>query len=146
MQVTGRRPAGVVAGVVERLEADRRRGAARIGLLPDHQRHPARLGGGGVYLNIGSAVLLPEVFLKAVTLARNLGHRIEDFTTANFDFIQGYRPNTNVVNRPTKGVGRGYSLTGHHEILVPLLAAMLVEADAPGRRRSKARRPWTNSP
>ena len=88
----------------------------------------ARLGGGGVYLNIGSAVLLPEVFLKAVTLARNLGHRIEDFTTANFDFIQGYRPNTNVVNRPTKGVGRGFSLTGHHEIMIPLLAAMLVEA------------------
>ena len=89
----------------------------------------ARLGGGGVYLNIGSAVLLPEVFLKAVTLARNLGHKIQDFTTANFDFIQGYRPNTNVVNRPTKGVGRGYSLTGHHEIMIPLLAAMLVEAD-----------------
>ena len=89
----------------------------------------ARLGGGGVYLNIGSAVLLPEVFLKAFTLARNLGHRLKDFTTANFDFIQGYRPNTNVVNRPTKGVGRGYSLTGHHEIMIPLLAAILVEAD-----------------
>lgn len=89
--------------------------------------HVARLGGGGVYLNIGSAVLLPEVFLKAVTLARNQGHRIADFTTANFDFIQGYRPNTNVVNRPTKGVGRGYSLTGHHEIMIPLLAAMLIE-------------------
>jgi hypothetical protein len=89
----------------------------------------ARLGRGGVYLNVGSAVLLPEVFLKAVTLARNLGHKIEDFTTANFDFIQGYRPNTNVVNRPTRGVGRGYSLTGHHEIMIPLLAALLVEAD-----------------
>ncbi len=89
----------------------------------------ARLGGGGVYLNVGSAVLLPEVFLKAVTLARNLGHTIRDFTTANFDFIQGYRPNTNVVNRPTRGVGRGYSLTGHHEIMIPLLAAMLIEAD-----------------
>lgn len=89
----------------------------------------ARLGGGGVYLNVGSAVLLPEVFLKAVTLARNLGHRIEDFTTANFDFIQGYRPNTNVVSRPTKGVGRGYSLTGHHEIMIPLLAAILVEGN-----------------
>ena len=89
----------------------------------------ARLGGGGVYLNVGSAVLLPEVFLKAVTLARNLGHKIADFTTANFDFIQGYRPNTNVVNRPTLGVGRGYSLTGHHEIMIPLLAAMLVEGD-----------------
>ncbi len=87
----------------------------------------AALGGGGVYLNVGSAVLLPEVFLKAVTLARNLGHEIQDFATANLDFLQGYRPNTNVVQRPTRGVGRGYSLTGHHEIMVPLLAAMLLE-------------------
>ena len=87
----------------------------------------ARLGGGGVYLNVGSAVLLPEVFLKAVTLARNLGHDLSDFATANLDFIQSYRPNTNVVQRPTRDVGRGYSLTGHHEILVPLLAAALVE-------------------
>jgi hypothetical protein len=87
----------------------------------------ARLGGGGVYLNVGSAVLLPEVFLKAVTLARNLGHELRDFATANLDFIQGYRPATNVVSRPTHGVGRGYSLTGHHEILVPLLAAALIE-------------------
>jgi hypothetical protein len=87
----------------------------------------AALGGGGVYLNVGSAVLLPEVFLKAVTLARNLGHDLSDFATANLDFIQSYRPNTNVVQRPTRGVGRGYSLTGHHEILVPLLAAALVE-------------------
>jgi hypothetical protein len=87
----------------------------------------ARLGGGGVYLNVGSAVLLPEVFLKAVTLARNLGHDVTDFATANLDFIQSYRPNTNVVQRPTEGVGRGYSLTGHHEILVSLLAAALVE-------------------
>jgi len=87
----------------------------------------ARLGGGGVYLNVGSAVLLPEVFLKAVTLARNLGHDVADFATANLDFIQSYRPSTNVVHRPTLGVGRGYSLTGHHEILVPLLAAALVE-------------------
>jgi hypothetical protein len=93
----------------------------------------AGLGGGGVYLNVGSAVLLPEVFLKAVTLARNLGHEIADFTTANLDFIQGYRPNTNVVTRPTQGVGRGYSLTGHHEILVPLLAAALVEGATPAR-------------
>jgi hypothetical protein len=87
----------------------------------------ARLGGGGVYLNVGSAVLLPEVFLKAVTLARNLGHEVTDFATANLDFIQSYRPNTNVVARPTRGVGRGYSLTGHHELLVPLLAAGLIE-------------------
>jgi hypothetical protein len=88
----------------------------------------ASLGGGGVYLNVGSAVLLPEVFLKAVTLARNLGHDLSDFSTANLDFIQSYRPSTNVVQRPTRGVGRGYSLTGHHEILVPLLAAALIEA------------------
>ena len=87
----------------------------------------ARLGGGGVYLNVGSAVLLPEVFLKAVTLARNLGHDLRDFATANLDFIQSYRPSTNVVQRPTEGVGRGYSLTGHHEIMVPLLAAALIE-------------------
>jgi hypothetical protein len=89
----------------------------------------AQLGGGGVYLNVGSAVLLPEVFLKAVTLARNLGHELRDFATANLDFIQSYRPNTNVVQRPTRGVGRGYSLTGHHELLLPLLAAALVEDD-----------------
>jgi hypothetical protein len=88
----------------------------------------ARLGGGGVYLNVGSAVLLPEVFLKAVTLARNLGHDLTDFATVNLDFIQSYRPLTNVVQRPTRGVGRGYSLTGHHELLVPLLAAALVES------------------
>jgi hypothetical protein len=87
----------------------------------------AKLGGGGVYLNVGSAVLLPEVFLKAVTLARNLGNEIADFATVNMDFIQSYRPLTNVVQRPTHGVGRGYSLTGHHEIMVPLLAAALVE-------------------
>ena len=87
----------------------------------------AQLGGGGVYLNVGSAVILPEVFLKAVTLARNLGHELEDFATANLDFIQGYRPTTNVVQRPTAGVGRGYRLTGHHELVVPLLAAALIE-------------------
>jgi len=95
----------------------------------------ARLGGGGVYLNVGSAVLLPEVFLKAVTLARNLGHPLRDFATANLDFIQSYRPNTNVVQRPTRGVGRGYSLTGHHEIMLPLLAAMLIEGQPRTRRR-----------
>jgi hypothetical protein len=87
----------------------------------------AQFGGGGVYLNVGSAVLLPEVFLKAVTLARNLGHDLSDFASANFDFIQSYRPNTNVVQRPTKGVGRGYSLTGHHELMIPLFAAALLE-------------------
>ncbi|MDO8447003.1 MAG: hypothetical protein Q7T53_13065 [Deltaproteobacteria bacterium] len=82
---------------------------------------------GGVYLNIGSAVILPEVFLKALTLVRNLGHEVNNFTTVNMDFIQGYRPLTNVCKRPTMTGGRGYSLTGHHEIMVPLLAAMLKE-------------------
>lgn len=86
-----------------------------------------RMDGGGVYLNIGSAVTLPEVFLKAITLVRNLGNQLTDITTANFDFIQSYRPLTNVVRRPTaNGAGRGYSITGHHELTIPLLAAELV--------------------
>ena len=86
-----------------------------------------RMDGGGVYLNIGSAVTLPEVFLKAVTLVRNLGNQLADITTANFDFIQSYRPLTNVVRRPTaNGAGRGYSITGHHELTLPLLAAELI--------------------
>jgi hypothetical protein len=81
----------------------------------------------GVYVNIGSAVVLPEVFLKALTVARNLGHKLEKLTTVNMDFIQHYRPLTNVVRRPTQKGGKGYSLTGHHEIMVPLLAAALIE-------------------
>lgn len=86
-----------------------------------------RMDGGGVYLNVGSAVVLPEVFLKCVTLVRNLGHPLSDITTANFDFIQSYRPQTNVVRRPTeKGAGAGFSVTGHHELTIPLLAAMLL--------------------
>jgi hypothetical protein len=86
-----------------------------------------RLDGGGVYLNIGSAVVLPEIFLKAVTLVRNLGHPLQDFTTANFDFIQSYRPLTNVVRRPVAdGAGRGYAITGHHELTIPLLAAAIL--------------------
>ena len=86
-----------------------------------------RMDGGGVYLNIGSAVVLPEIFLKAVTLVRNLGHTLSDFTTANFDFIQQYRPLTNVVRRPVAdGAGRGYAITGHHELMIPLLAAELI--------------------
>jgi hypothetical protein len=86
-----------------------------------------RMDGGGVYLNVGSAVILPEVFLKCVTLVRNLGHQLSDFTTANFDFIQSYRPLTNVVRRPTSGgAGRGFSVTGHHELTIPLLAAELL--------------------
>ena len=82
------------------------------------------LDDGGVYLNLGSAVTLPEVFLKAVTVVRNLGHPLANFTTANFDFIQHYRPATNVVRRPVaNGAGRGFQLTGHHEMMIPLLAA-----------------------
>lgn len=83
------------------------------------------LKGGGVVLNIGSAVILPEVFLKALTVARNLGHKVQGFSTANFDMIRHYRPQMNVVERPTQRHGRGYSFTGHHEIMVPLLAAMI---------------------
>ena len=73
---------------------------------------------GGVWLNVGSAVIMPEVFLKAITVARNLGRKVKNFTTANMDMIQHYRPQTNVVKRPTT---HGYSITGHHEIMLPLL-------------------------
>ncbi len=89
------------------------------------------LDDGGVYLNVGSAVVLPEVFLKTVSLVRNLGHPLANFTTANFDFIQHYRPRVNVVQRPhAQAGGRGFSITGHHEIMVPLLAAALTAEDA----------------
>lgn len=85
------------------------------------------MNGGGVYLNFGSAVTMPEIFLKAVTVVRNLGHALNDITTANFDFIQQYRPLTNVVRRPTaNGAGRGYAITGHHELTLPLLAAQII--------------------
>jgi len=81
----------------------------------------------GVYINVGSAVILPEVFLKALSAARNLGHKVEDFVTLNMDFIQHYRPTQNVVQRPTAKGGKGFALTGHHEIMVPLLAAAIIE-------------------
>ncbi|MFP4030615.1 MAG: hypothetical protein ACLFPR_02515 [Desulfococcaceae bacterium] len=81
----------------------------------------------GVYLNLGSAVILPEVFLKALALVRNLGHKVETLTTVNMDFIRHYRPMTNVVHRPTLTGGRGFNLVGHHEIMVPLLAAGILE-------------------
>ncbi len=84
----------------------------------------------GVYLNVGSAVILPEVFLKALSLARNLGHPVKRFTTVNLDFIRHYRPQVNVVERPTRLGGTGLSLVGQHEILVPLLAAGAIEAAA----------------
>jgi hypothetical protein len=82
---------------------------------------------GGVYINVGSAVIMPEVFLKALSAARNLGYRVEDFSTLNMDFIQHYRPTQNVVHRPTAKGGRGFALTGHHEIMFPLLAAAVIE-------------------
>jgi hypothetical protein len=85
----------------------------------------SRLGDGGVALNIGSAVVMPEVFLKAIAVARNLGHPCHNFFTANFDMVQHYRPTQNVVRRPTMTGGKGYSFTGHHEIMIPLLAAAL---------------------
>ena len=89
---------------------------------------------GGVFLNLGSAVIIPEVFLKALSLARNLGHPVRTLTTVDLDFIRHYRPTVNVVHRPTQQGGRGFQLTGHHEILFPLLCAAVLEAlgsDAP---------------
>ena len=88
------------------------------------------LHGGGVYLNTGSAVVLPEVFLKALSAVRNLGHPVEDFTTVNLDFFQHYRPRVNVVERPhARAGGRGFALTGHHELMVPLIAAALIDSE-----------------
>jgi hypothetical protein len=85
----------------------------------------SRLGDGGAVLNVGSAVIMPEVFLKALAIARNLGFPCHEFFTANFDMIQHYRPTQNVVKRPTATGGKGYQFTGHHEIMIPLLAAAL---------------------
>jgi hypothetical protein len=85
---------------------------------------------GGVYINCGSAVILPEVFLKAVALVRNHGVSLDGLTTVNVDFLRHYRPLTNVVSRPTSGIGKGYALTGHHELLLPLLAAALIESSS----------------
>ena len=88
----------------------------------------SELNDGGVYINAGSAVVMPEVFLKAVSTVRNLGHELRNFTTVNLDFLQHYRPRVNVVERPhAQAGGRGYALTGHHEIMIPLLAAALIE-------------------
>ena len=87
----------------------------------------SRLGQGGVVINLGSAVIMPEVFLKALAIARNLGYPVHEFTTANLDMIQHYRPSVNIVQRPVLGSGKGYHLTGHHEIMIPLLAACIYE-------------------
>jgi hypothetical protein len=99
------------------------------GSLRDFRYFVSNVGrlGGGVYLNCGSAVMLPEVFLKAVALVRNRGMSLEGLTTVNLDFTRLYRPQTNVVLRPVAGIGKGYSLVGHHEIMIPLLAAALIE-------------------
>lgn len=85
---------------------------------------------GGVVLNLGSAVIMPEVFLKALSLARNLGFTVKNFTTVNMDMIQHYRPQMNVVTRPVRTAGKGYALTRHHEIMIPLLAAAIREFEA----------------
>jgi hypothetical protein len=93
----------------------------------------AALEGGGVFINAGSAVVMPEVFLKAVSCVRNLGHELREFTTVNLDFLQHYRPRVNVVERPhakaphEQAKGGGFALTGHHEIMIPLIAAALIE-------------------
>ncbi|MGH7841064.1 MAG: hypothetical protein ACREQT_06015 [Candidatus Binataceae bacterium] len=91
----------------------------------------------GVVINLGSAVLMPEVFMKALNLARNLGRKVEAFTAADMDFIRQYRPRMNVVERPTEGGGRGLMLTGHHELMFPLLAAAIREELATSPRSSK---------
>jgi len=102
------------------------------------------MDGGGVFLNWGSAVILPEVFLKAVSVARNAGVRLQPITTANFDFIQHYRPLQNVVKRPTAGTkkagenSKGIAITGHHELLMPLVAAALASGWPSGTRRAKS--------
>jgi len=99
------------------------------GTLRDFRTFAAVVAGleGGVYLNLGSAVIMPEVFVKALTLARNLGHTVNRITTVNMDFLPHYRPITNVVRRPTQKGGTGHMLIGHHEIMVPLLAAAVLE-------------------
>jgi deoxyhypusine synthase len=91
----------------------------------------------GVVVNLGSAVVMPEVFLKALNLARNLGSRVTRFSAADMDFIRQYRPRLNVVERPTRGGGRGFALTGHHEIMFPLLAAA-IRVELGGHPRSRA--------
>ena len=99
------------------------------GSLRDFRQLAAVVGrlDGGVYLNLGSAVVMPEVFVKALNLARNVGHPVRRVTTVDMDFIRHYRPLTNVVNRPVSRGGKGYYFAGHHEVMVPLLAAAIIE-------------------
>jgi hypothetical protein len=99
----------------------------------------------GVYINLGSAVVLPEVFLKAVSVAANLGYDLSGITTINMDFLRHYRPHVNVVERPTAGRGRGYHLVGHHEILFPLFCAAVKEAVAARRGSAPAEIPGRSS-
>jgi hypothetical protein len=87
----------------------------------------AKLGDGGIVLNFGSAVIMPEVFLKCLTIARNHGNDVRNFTTVNFDMIQHYRPQVNILQRPVAIGGKSYAVTGHHEIMIPLLAATVQE-------------------
>lgn len=103
--------------------------AIGAGSLHDFHRLAGVVSGmrGGAFINLGSAVILPEVFVKALNLARNVGHRVDDLLTADMDFLRHYRPGVNVVQRPTAGSGKGYRLTGHHEIMFPLLCAALFE-------------------
>jgi hypothetical protein len=113
-------PAADPAAIGEATHRDFRLFAAQV----------AELNEGGVYLNIGSAVVMPEVFLKAVSAVRNLGHPLGNFTTGNFDFLQHYRPRVNVVERPhAQTGGKGYAITGHHELMIPLVAAALIERE-----------------
>ncbi len=105
--------------------------------LRDFRRLAAALRGlsGGVVLNLGSAVMMPEVFLKALSVIRNLGEPMARLTTANFDFQRHYRPTQNVLDRPTRGIGEGIEIVGHHEIMIPLFAALvLAELERPGDR------------
>ena len=100
---------------------------------------------GGVIFNVGSAVILPEVFLKALSLARNVGNKVRRFTAVNLDFMRHYRPSVNLVERPTRLGGRGITLIGHHEITVPLLAAGYIEAVGGGKRQRR-KQPARRSP
>jgi hypothetical protein len=120
-EIIHQHPAANGAAIGDTSHRDFRRLAGSLGALHD----------GGVVLNVGSAVIMPEVFLKALTIARNLHDgRPTGFTTADFDMLRHYRPRMNVVRRPTQDGGRGYEITGHHEIMVPLLAWAIVDRTA----------------
>jgi hypothetical protein len=117
-EIIHQHPAASGAAIGDTSHRDFRRLAASLPSLHD----------GGVVLNLGSAVIMPEVFLKALTIARNLNEgRPVDFTACDMDMLRHYRPHMNVVQRPTMGGGRGYEITGHHEIMVPLLAWAVIE-------------------